>query len=186
MSLSQSASENTPHPYGLEKSYQGTDSGAGPPNTTSKAPVTTLTDPAKDDQRPAEPEGEKGITDTTRSNGPTEGDTGPQNALESDNPAEYNATSSSEMDKHIESKSSDKPSSEGLDDTVPLIRHRVSKNSSSMEKVRHIKFLWPSSACHPILKRGERIMTDFNENLDDEMQELLLNFTKNVHPAYQG
>lgn len=122
MSLSQSASENTPHPYGLEKSYQGTDSGAGPPNTTSKAPVTTLTDSAKADQRLTEQDN-KGITDTTRSNGPTEGDTGPTpaNALGSDNPAECNTTSSSEMDKHIESKSSDKPSSEGLDDTVPLI-----------------------------------------------------------------
>ena len=75
-----------------------------------------------------------------------------------------------------------KPQSPG--DPVPSSSVNNFKLTSEMVgKMDHISFIWPTS-CSAL----KNMTTDTSINLDpdDELQELLSNFTKHVRPAYQG
>ena len=97
------------------------------------------------------------------------------NTLNTNKPAECDATP--EDDKEKESRSSGDSSSSG--ETRRL----------AMKKMSRIRFIWPTSFL--TLKRMTmntriKLGPDMPVTVNDEMQELLSNFTKHVRPVYQG
>ena len=93
------------------------------------------------------------------------------NTLNTNKPAECDATP--EDDKEKESRSSGDSS---LSDE---------KRRTAMNKMSLIRFIWPTSCMKKITKNAS-IRVKLDPEMDDETQELVSYFKKHVRPAYQG
>ena len=93
------------------------------------------------------------------------------NTLNTNKPAECDATP--EDDKEKESRSSGDSS---LSDE---------KRRTAMKKMSLIRFIWPTSCMKKITKNAS-IRVKLDPEMDDETQELVSYFKKHVQPAYQG
>ena len=54
-----------------------------------------------------------------------------------------------------------------------------------MEKMSRIRFIWPTS-CLALKNMTANTSIKLDPDMDDEMQELLPNFIKQMRPEYQG
>lgn len=99
-------------------------------------------------------------------------------------------------ERHIttENHNTSSGNSEGthFDDTTSLegLIDPSDGRESVIAKTSHLRqFIWPTTACHPVVNRMKIVkkLDDETQKLDDvEMQKLVSDFKEYVPPAYQG